>query len=576
MLDLALDAIAAATGCDRSALGHAVGAVPESTGLSEERLLDRIAAQERAVDALQAWQAHDLAAFGAAMAPEDLESSHEPSPHAAAGLDVADALNLAVLTGQNRIHAADAAVGHPELLGLVGTGSVSMVGLRRVCAATDVLEPEQRLVVDRRLAGDAVRSELTPGQLEKAALRRVLDVDPAAADNRAEKARKKRYVRLSQPVDGTAGIFARLRAEEALALFGRLDRTARGMRGDGDERSLDELMADLLVELVTGTAMQRTDQPVGSWANLDGFEPWLWSQPPPLHPVDDPSPDDSAWDTYLDFTTDHGPDQQASASDRAEPDGSVTNDHDRSRLPGAADGMREHPAHAPPPCESAAGSRWRVPMRVEVQVVISAATLLGLDNAPGLLRGYGAVPAWVLHDLVDNAAAATEARTTLRGLFCDPVDGRLVAMDSTTRCFSGGLRKFALYRDQHCRLSGGRIVDVDHIAEHRSGGKTSATNAQALGKLAHVLKDHPAITVTPLTSIQLGDGLDHLRANAPDVEWKLPTGRTRLSEPPPALGPGSRPERSNYPISPMERHLAAFIEKSLDAGADDRLEGGDG
>jgi len=574
MLELALDAFAAATGCDRSALGELVGDVPAATAVSQERLLNRIAAQERAVDAFQAWQTLDLVVFGAVEAVEYAGDGHQPSPHAGAGLDVADALNVAVLTGQNRIHAADAAVAHPELLGLVGTGSVSMYGLRRVCAATDVLEPEQRLVVDRRLAGDAVRSELTPGQLEKAALRRVLDVDPEAADKRAEKARKKRCVRLSQPVDGTAAIFARLRAEEALAVFGRLDRSARGMRGDGDDRSLDQLMADLLVELATGTAMQRTgegaDQPV-HWCNVDAFEPWLWSQPPPLHPVDDPAPDDSAWDSYLNYTAAHGPDPGAAVSDGAEPDDPAIDDHDRSRLPEPADGMGEHPAHAPPVSESP----WRLPTRVEVQVVISAATLLGLDNAPGLLRGYGAVPAWVLHDLAASADR-TGARTTLRGLFCDPVDGRLVAMDSTARCFTGGLRRFALYRDQHCRLSGGRIVDVDHIAEHRSGGATAAANAQALGKLAHVLKDHPAITVSPLAPIQLGDGLDHLRANAPDVEWTLPTRRSRLSEPPPALGPGSRPERCDYPASRMEHHLAAFIEKSLDAGADDRLECGDG
>ena len=557
MFDLALDALAEATGCDRSALGELVGAVPESSRLSQERLLDRIAAQERAVNALQASQARDLAAFGAAGAEEYAARGWEPSPHAGVALEVADALQLAVQTGHNRIHAATDAVDHPRLLSLVGTGAVSMFGLRRVCAATDVLEPDQRLVVDRRLAADAVRNDLTPGQLEKAALRRVLDVDPDAADKRVAKERKKRYVGLSQPVDGTAGIFARLRAEEALAVFRRLDRTARGMRGEGDERSLDELMADLLVELVSGTAMQRSDRPVGSWSNPDGFEPWLWSQPP-RRPVDDPPPDDPAWDGYLDFTADRGPDEDTSAADSAEPDHAVAaDDPDRSRLP-AADGIREHPAHAPPSSEST----WRLPTRVEVQVVISAATLLGLDSAPGLLRGYGAVPAWVLHDLVDSAAA-TGARTTLRGLFCDPVDGRLVAMDSTARCFTGGLRRFALYRDQDCRLTGGRIVDVDHIVEHRHSGATTAVNAQALGKFAHVAKDHPAITVTPLPPIRIGDGLDHLRAHAPDLEWRLPTGRTRQSEPPPAVGHGSRPEHPDPPTSLGERHVADWLGATL-------------
>ncbi len=86
--------------------------------------------------------------------------------------------------------------------------------------------------------------------------------------------------------------------------------------------------------------------------------------------------------------------------------------------------------------------------------MISASTLLGLDDEPGMLRGYGAIPSEVLHDILNNSDS-TGAPARLRGLFCDPADGRLVAMDSTARCFTGGLRFFALWRDQDCRLSGG-------------------------------------------------------------------------------------------------------------------------
>ena len=189
-----------------------------------------------------------------------------------------------------------------------------------------------------------------------------------------------------------------------------------------------------------------------------------------------------------------------------------------------------------------------VPVRVEVQVVLGAGALLGLDDEPGLLRGYGAVPAWVVRDLV-GSADRSGAATTLRALFCDPVDGRLVAMDAKTRRFAGGLRQFALYRDQQCRLSGGRIVDVDHIDEHNLGGPTVAGNGQGLGKGAHVVKDHPGVGVAALPTQPVGDGLDHLRAHAPDVEWTLPTGHRHRSTPPPALGPGSHPDQPE-PLAP--------------------------
>lgn len=56
------------------------------------------------------------------------------------------------------------------------------------------------------------------GQLEKAALRRVLAADPQTAAKRAATARQReRRVQLSDPADGTAGVNATLRAEEALA-----------------------------------------------------------------------------------------------------------------------------------------------------------------------------------------------------------------------------------------------------------------------------------------------------------------------------------------------------------------------
>ncbi len=71
---------------------------------------------------------------------------------------------------------------------------------------------------------------LTPGELGRAATRRVLAVDPDAAARRVARARRDRSVRLGDPVDGTAGLYAVLRAEEAVAIFTGLDRTARGMR----------------------------------------------------------------------------------------------------------------------------------------------------------------------------------------------------------------------------------------------------------------------------------------------------------------------------------------------------------
>lgn len=527
MFEAVLDALAQATGCDRSALDAVVGAVPDSGELGAAELVDRITAEEKACHALQAAQLRDVAAFAQARQAQDAAAGcPEHLQGRTAALEVASAISVATTTAQFRVLDADRAVAdHPELLSLVGTGAVSLAGLRKVMSATEVLAPELRRVVDSQLAADALDSTLTPGQLARAAERRVLSADPGAADERAAAARQWRGVRLGDPFDGTAGVFARLRAEEALAVFAHLDRTARGMRQGGDDRSLNDLMADLFVESLLGVSVEgQLGEPATpvSWQSVDGWEPWLWSTPPPLAPDlhPDPAPDEPAWDRW------NVEDGEAVGAD----------------VP--------RPPPRPP----------RLPARVELQVVISAATLLGLDDDPGMLRGYGAVPPSVVRDIVRSAQAGG-ARTTIRALFCDPVDGRLVAMDSAARLFTGDLRRFAVWRDQSCRLSDGRIVDVDHVLEHRHGGGTTAANAQSLGKLAHVLKDHPGIRVTTHPPPAGGDGLDRLRAHAPDVEWELPTGRTRRLAPPPALGLGSRP-RPPRVESLGEQHLRALLARA--------------
>jgi len=134
MFEVVLDAFAEATGCDRSALGELVGRVRHPGEVSPVGLVDRIAAQERLANAVQAVQVRDLAAFAAARLAEDV-AARVPDGLAGrtAGLEVAKALGVATGTGHGRIHdATRAAADHPQLLGLVGTGAVSWAGLRRV------------------------------------------------------------------------------------------------------------------------------------------------------------------------------------------------------------------------------------------------------------------------------------------------------------------------------------------------------------------------------------------------------------------------------------------------------------
>lgn len=496
-------------------------------------LLDRIAARERTLAALEAEQARDLAAFSDLRVAADRATR---VPEHLGGRTVGTEVGLAVGVGQqaaaHRVAQAWVMVRHhPRILALVGTGQVSMSGVRMVLRQTDALPEESRRVVDAQVAELASTERLTPARLGQAAARFALAADPEAAAKRAAAARARRRVWLGEPLDGVAGVGAVLRAEESLACWSALDRTARAMRQHGDERSVQTLMADLLVERLTGAAMVMPADPGDDsggaaaeaarppvWRNIDGWEPWTATGPPPVLPADhrlDPEPDDPVWDT-VDWTTGGG---RGAAADGDAPERAAT-DPD-------------------PP-------RWRVPAGVELQVVMSAETLLGLDDEPALLRGpgglaaYGPIAAEVAREIADGAA-----RRTLIGLFSDPVDGRLLAMDSSARFFTGRLRDFCVWRDQVCRLGGARIAEVDHRDEAQAQGPTSARNGQGFSRQSHRIKDHPGVSARVVES---GPGSDlvpllaALRAGAPEVEWELPTGHTYLSTPPPVLGPGARPD----------------------------------
>ncbi|HLK94524.1 MAG TPA: DUF222 domain-containing protein [Nocardioidaceae bacterium] len=175
------------------------------------------------------------------------------------GTELALALLIEQRSAANRVAQAEVIVRHhPRLLALVGTGHVSMTGLRLVLRQTAELADDSRRMVDAQVAELATSERLTPARLGQAAARLALAADPQAAAERAAAARARRRVWLDEPLDGVAGIGAVLRAEEALACWTALDRTARAMRQHGDERSVQNLMADLVVERLTVPAWSGT------------------------------------------------------------------------------------------------------------------------------------------------------------------------------------------------------------------------------------------------------------------------------------------------------------------------------
>lgn len=380
--------------------------------LSARQLVDRIAAAERLVHAVQAAQREDIAAFARARmaTDDDLSMVGSRLRGRTVGTELALALNVSPTAGASRATLAAAATeDHPALSSLAVRGEISEYSLRLVTRETEVLPPEQRRLVDAQIADDVTNAGgLTPGRLRQAAARRTIAIDPYAATRRCEAARNHRAFGVMDPRDGTATLWARLRAEEALAVHQSIDTTARRLRADGDERSLANLRCDLLVQATTDadpSTVLSLSQPVESSASDE-----------------DPALEDAAWDSY------------SSAGARVAP------------APRRQRRVEESPMGQP--------SGMPVPARVELQIVMAASTLLGLDQEPAMLRGYGAIPAAIaarVLDCANGAAPSPNSDTRLnsdancvsggglggsstgvlvRRLLCDPVDGRLIGMDT--------------------------------------------------------------------------------------------------------------------------------------------------
>jgi hypothetical protein len=154
---------------------------------------------------------------------------------------------------------------------------------------------------------------------------------------------------------------------------------------------------------------------------------------------------------------------------------------------------------------------------VTVQVTVAVTTLLGLDEQPGQLAGYGPVPASVARRLA--------AEGTWRRLLTDPVSGTVLDYGRTRYTPPPDLVDHVVARDRTCRWPGcdrpAALAEIDHTTPYPDG----ATAADDLGPFC---KNH-----------HIGKHHSRWRVRQPEpgrFEWTSPTGHTYTVEPEP-LGP---------------------------------------
>ena len=215
-------------------------------------LIDAITGLDRLIARRQARQAIAIAAFAEERRRGDEELG---LPTSEAGKYAAEEIALA-----RRVSPTSAdyyiafALGlvqdHPATLAAMLDGKLPLSSARAIVKECEVLRPVARRAVDADIAVEA--AQLTPGQVRQAVRRRVCDADAEAATRRAEAARLRKRIGFLAREETMASVYNVLPAEQAAACWSALDDHARGVRADGDERSIEHIMCDTFVERLTG------------------------------------------------------------------------------------------------------------------------------------------------------------------------------------------------------------------------------------------------------------------------------------------------------------------------------------
>ena len=294
-------------------------------------------------------------------------------------------------------------------------------------------------------------------------------VDPEGVAERHRTARSCRTV--SRPKilqDGMAGLWTVLPAADAVRLDGLLDALARRSRQAGDPRTLDQLRADELLDRVLGRS-QHLIAPDGTVL---------------------PSRRDAAHEDHdtvgLAVGSDPGPD-------------------------GAEAGGPAVAAPARP--RDVAGTA----LRTVVHVTVPLSTLLGADDQPGDLAGYGPI------DAQQARAMALDLGSTWQRLVTDPLSGTVLDVGRTTYRPPAALADHVRHRDKYCTAPGCPVpaarCDLDHTIEYdpptdgsppRPLGTTCAHNLGPLCRTHHRLKTAGVLRVRQPT--------------AGEFVWHTPTG----------------------------------------------------
>ncbi len=418
--------------------------------LSPSERVDYLAALEKQSGWLQALMQVAIVAVAGARAEEDrgkFAGVDDPQRE-----EIASALNLPPVTAQSRIDVARTLTQHlPATCVALANGEISS-------AQATVIAKESAALLRKGIDPDQLRfleataiaySEFhTPTQVTNKVRSIVAKLEPAEFEVVVAEAVQGRRVTFSAQPHGMAQIMALLPAVEAQTVWLAIDKLARSNRDKG-----------LSAEVNRTKESNRTSQ-----SNLKPGE-------------------NSSSQSLEQLHSNNSSVQSRRTSIEPLPD------FMRSQLePLTLDQLRADALSviAEQFLEKTASENLAHGRPVTLNLTLDLPTFLGLDEKPGILAGYGEIPASTARIL------ATDAKW--RRFITDPLTGNLLDYGRTTYEPPQALVDFIVARDRRCRFPGcrqpARVCDIDHAVPWEEGGDTSKENVGLLCRRHHRMKTH--------------------------------------------------------------------------------------
>jgi hypothetical protein len=243
------------TGLDRMPPGPALAAFLASIDVDRVSGFDRVIV----LRAEQRMASHHTAQMYAAMAAvadhmEEADVVDDELVWDAAATEIRAALRL---TRRGAEAELDTALAIRQRLPLVWeamrAGDIDWRRARVLAHGTEAVDTDTARAVIERIIDDAPR--LTTGELAAQLRRLCMEVEPDAASLRYREAVEQRRVVLEASSDGTAHLLGLdLAPHQATAAANHIDRIAHSLNHRDDPRSIDQIRADIFIDLLTGTS----------------------------------------------------------------------------------------------------------------------------------------------------------------------------------------------------------------------------------------------------------------------------------------------------------------------------------